>query len=430
MEMADNTSAGATGWRKRMLSPSLQSDLTLSYGNLLFSSHENEYEVCEALCESSKGSSELFSAAKVLGRRVTNVYISSPMLLALGPFLFGLFLGWIGNKIWNYYFGSQKHNTKQRAKRDGKTHPKTSYKQRPTDNENEYTSLRTQMITTLAILFSSLISLITSLRNLLLRNEVQIREDEARKKLTSAAETMRESGVELQHVPNHIAVIMDGNRRYGKAKYGSISKGHWDGSKKLVEFSKWCLAEQIQIVTVYAFSTENWSRDANEISSLMKIFSKYCDELREEAVKRGIKIRVLSTEGEKLPSDVQTGIKRMVEETAKGDKLLMNICLSYGSRGEIVNACKSIFSDIQQEKIQLQDISEEELGKRLLTGSNPDPDIVIRTSGEFRLSNFLLWQLAYSEMFFLDMSWPEITKADLIQIIQGYANNRKRRFGK
>lgn len=132
----------------------------------------------------------------------------------------------------------------------------------------------------------------------------------------------------------------------------------------------------------------------------------------------------------KLPHDVKMGIKRMVEETAHGDKLIMNICLSYGSRGEIVNACKSIACEIKDGQLTIDDIKESELGKRLLTGNTPDPDIVIRTSGELRLSNFLLWQLAYSEMFFLDIQWPEVSKSDLINIIRSYANGRKRRYGK
>ena len=132
----------------------------------------------------------------------------------------------------------------------------------------------------------------------------------------------------------------------------------------------------------------------------------------------------------KLPSDVKNGIDRMVTETAEGENLLLNICFSYGSRGEILNACKTIASEIKRGELNLDDVKENELGKRLLTGDSPDPDIVIRTSGEIRLSNFLLWQLAYSEMFFLDVKWPEISKLDLLKVIRSYARGRKRRFGK
>ena len=131
-----------------------------------------------------------------------------------------------------------------------------------------------------------------------------------------------------------------------------------------------------------------------------------------------------------LPNDVKSSINEMVEDSVDGNRMLMNICLSYGSRGEIVNACKSIASEVLKGHLKLEDVRENELGKRMLTGSIRDPDVIIRTSGEVRLSNFLLWQLAYSEMFFLDKQWPEIVKSDLIDIIRAYAGGRKRRFGK
>jgi hypothetical protein len=126
------------------------------------------------------------------------------------------------------------------------------------------------------------------------------RENIVRSKLMSDADTCSESGVDANHVPRHIAVIMDGNRRYGKKKYGNESQGHWDGSSKLVEFAKWCIAEHVSVLTVFAFSTENWNRDPTEIASLMKIFAKYCDELRVEALKRDIKINVLSTDSTRV----------------------------------------------------------------------------------------------------------------------------------
>lgn len=240
-----------------------------------------------------------------------------------------------------------------------------------------------------------------------------------------------ESGVHPSKIPRHIAVIMDGNRRYGKKKYGFATKGHWDGSKKLVDFAQWCQSEGVQILSVYAFSMENWNRDSSEVSALMKIFAKYCDEVRVEALKRGIRVHVLSTETQQIPHDVKMGIKRLTEDTAHCDKFIMNICLSYGGRGEIVNACKSIVDDVNQKKMRLEDVTEAEFGSRMLTSHcDVDPDLVIRTSGEMRISNFLLWQIAYSELYFLDIHWPEITKSDLIRVIRNYAQERKRRFGK
>jgi len=218
----------------------------------------------------------------------------------------------------------------------------------------------------------------------------------------------------------------------------------------LVNFAKWCLAEQIQILTVYAFSTENWNRSAAEISSLMTIFLQYCEELRTEAIKRDIRIHVLSTDKEKIPKDVRSGLEKMERETQNGKKLIMNVCLSYGSRGEILHACKSIAYDVQYGIIPSLDlITEEDVQRRLLTSHSllprsgeengdkehtfdnfVDPDIILRTSGEMRLSNFLLWQSAYSELFFIDKTWPEITKDDLLKVIRSYSKGRKRRYGK
>ena len=223
---------------------------------------------------------------------------------------------------------------------------------------------------------------------------------------------------------------MDGNRRYGKIKYGNATRGHWDGSKTLIEFSKWCMSEGVQILTVYAFSTENWDRDAFEVSSLMTIFCKYCDELRVEAIQRGIHIRVLTTDETKIPTNVKEGINRMVSDTKHCDKFTMNICMSYGGRGEIVNACKSMAMDIQSGRVSVDEIDESVLRSKMLTGYCCDPDIVMRTSGEERLSNFLLWQVAYSEFFFLKKHWPELEKEDLLEVLRTFARGRKRRYGK
>jgi undecaprenyl diphosphate synthase len=223
---------------------------------------------------------------------------------------------------------------------------------------------------------------------------------------------------------------MDGNRRYGNSKYGNATRGHWDGSKTLIEFSKWCIAEGIQTLTVYAFSTENWDREEAEVSALMAIFCKYCEELRVEAIQRGIRICVLTTEEEKIPEDVKLGVERMVSETKHCDKFTMNICLSYGGRGEIVNACKSIVADVQSGILDANHISERDLQNKMLTGHCCDPDIIIRTSGEERLSNFLLWQVAYSEFFFLKKQWPELQKEDLLEVVRTFAHGRKRRYGK
>eukprot|EP00980_Cylindrotheca_fusiformis_P008018 scaffold1706_cov116-Cylindrotheca_fusiformis.AAC.21 len=268
------------------------------------------------------------------------------------------------------------------------------------------------------------------------------REKLVRANLRSEAGTRSESGVAVGQVPRHVAVIMDGNRRYGRQKYGNASQGHWDGSSKLVEFAKWCIAEHVSVLTVYAFSTENWNRDPAEVSALMAIFSKYVDELRVEALKRNIKILVLSTDiarvrpngilapPTQIPTHVKHGLRRMVEETAHCNGLTMNICMSYGSRGEIVAASKSLATDVANGNLDVSKIDEELFESHLLTCQSGDPDVLIRTSGEIRISNFLLWQLAYTEMFFVDKPWPAVEKEDLLKVIRSYASSRIRRFGK
>jgi undecaprenyl diphosphate synthase len=259
---------------------------------------------------------------------------------------------------------------------------------------------------------------------------LRIREDRVRSNLNSSNGTDRESGVPLEDIPRHIAVIMDGNRRYGKAKYGNASRGHWEGSSKLVEFAKWCLAEHVEVLTVFAFSTENWKRDPAEVASLMEIFVTYCDELRREALERNIKIISLSTNRESIPSHVQERVRRMVEDTKHCNGLIMNICLSYGSRSEIAATSRSLAVDAVEQKLDPRDIDETMFGDRLLTHGCGDPDVLIRTSGEVRLSNFLLWQLAYTELFFIEKPWPAVEKKDLLDVIQSFAHGRSRRFGK
>lgn len=256
------------------------------------------------------------------------------------------------------------------------------------------------------------------------------RDDRTRDELRGTIGAERESGIDPADVPRHIAVIMDGNRRYGRSRYGSAARGHRDGSETLMEFSKWCISEGVQVLTVYAFSTENWDRDPTEVSALMSMFCTYCDELRVEAVRRGIRIRVLTTEGGRIPDDVRAGVDRMVAETSRCEGFAMNICLSYGGRGEIVNACRDIADDVRSGKLDVDAVNEDELRRRMLTVHCCDPDVVIRTSGEERLSNFLLWQVAYSEFFFLKKHWPELRKDDLLEVIRAFARGRKRRYGK
>lgn len=258
--------------------------------------------------------------------------------------------------------------------------------------------------------------------------------------LTSQKDTLCESGVLYSNLPRHIAVIMDGNRRYGKAVHGSATAGHEAGGRKVMEFAKWCLEEKIKTVTMFAFSTENWKRDPSEVASIMSIFVKHCQEIMEQARPRNIRVRFISTHPAPLPDEVRRGMARLEQDTNTCTGLSMNICLSYGSRDEIVQTCRLLARECINGTLSPCDITESSFAQKLFTQSQGgaaqeqqnmgDPDILIRTSGELRLSNFLLWQLAYSELFFVEKAWPQLEKGDFIQIIRSYASGRQRRYGK
>jgi undecaprenyl diphosphate synthase len=230
-------------------------------------------------------------------------------------------------------------------------------------------------------------------------------------------------------VPRHIAVIMDGNRRYARNIIRSDPiQGHWAGGQTLIDFCQWCIQDGIEMITVYAFSTENWNRDEKEVTALMSIFAKYAETFRVEALNRNVKVNVLSTDLDRMPLQVKESIKGLQDATMNCTGFTVNICLSYGSRAEIVQACKNIAIKHKEGVIDANDLNEETISNYMITKSLPDPEILIRTSGEYRISNFLLWQLAYTEMFFVDKYWPELNHNDL-RIILNQFSNRCRRYG-
>ena len=345
----------------------------------------------------------------VLGR-AAKAYLSNPLILALLPLVFGAAVG--------FYFGSSINDNKQ--------------------SQRKLPNRRNLIFAFMGCIYETFhwlcLQLVILLRQFNHKSDILFDSDKCdqrtRTELNAIENKKRESGVDLECVPRHVAVIMDGNRRYGKEKYGNSTRGHLDGSRKLIEFAQWCFVEGIEILTVYAFSTENWNRDAEEVSALMSIFCKYCDEIRAEAILNGIRIHVLTTEGERIPEDVRIGIERMEVDTRHCTKFTMNICLSYGGRNEIVNACKSVAIDLQAGKLNVNEIGETVLQSKMLTSHCCDPEVIIRTSGEERISNFLLWQAAYSEFFFLKKQWPELEKGDLLDVIRDFATGRTRRFGK
>ena len=177
---------------------------------------------------------------------------------------------------------------------------------------------------------------------------------------------------------------MDGNRRFGLKVHNDPLQGHWVGGQSLIDFSQWCMSAGVEVLTVYAFSTENWSRDPGEVQVLMGIFAKYADNFQKEALSRNVKVQVLSTDRDRLPSQVLHSIAALQTATENCSGFLVNLCISYGSRAELVRACRSLASEVEAGRLSPEDIDETAVSAHLLTGGLPDPDILIRTSGEFR----------------------------------------------
>ena len=231
-------------------------------------------------------------------------------------------------------------------------------------------------------------------------------------------------------LPNHVAIIMDGNRRWARKIEKPPWYGHLFGSQKLEEIMEWCRELGIRTLTVYAFSTENFRRTPDEVRALMDLFERKFRELVEdERVHRyGIRVNVLGRK-ELLPENVRKAAEDAERATRKYSNYFLNIALAYGGRSEIADAVKDIVRDVQEGRISIEDIDEEMIKRYLYYPNMPDPDIVIRTGGEERISNFLLYQIAYSELFFVDVYFPEFRKIDFLRIIREY-QKRQRRFGR
>ncbi len=231
-------------------------------------------------------------------------------------------------------------------------------------------------------------------------------------------------------IPNHLAIIMDGNRRFAQEVGLSSADGHRKGREKLEEVLEWCLDTGIRILTVYAFSTENINRNDDEVRDLMVLFAenfrKAGDD--ERVHEHHIRIRVLGQK-EALPMEVQEAIEYAESRTKGYDQYFFNIAVAYGGREEILEAIRQVAGDIKDGRIAVDEIDESLFSKHLYTADLPDPDLVLRTSGEERISNFLLWQLAYSELYFVDVFWPGFRKIDFLRAIRSF-QMRRRRFGR
>lgn len=239
-----------------------------------------------------------------------------------------------------------------------------------------------------------------------------------------------ETRVRAGKLPQHISIIMDGNRRFAAGRGEATSFGHRLGKEKVMEVMDWVLDLGIPYLTVYALSTENiLGRDEDELEEL---FDLYVEGLNDISVdprihNNGVKVQIVGRR-ELLPERVLEAVRIAEEKTAAYDRFVFTVCLAYGSREEILEAVRSIAEDHAKGEIDIDEIDEAEISRRLYTSDLPDPDLVIRTSGEERVSNFLLWQSAYSELYFTDVFWPSFSRNDLLEAVESY-QKRKRRYG-
>lgn len=228
-------------------------------------------------------------------------------------------------------------------------------------------------------------------------------------------------------IPKHIAIILDGNRRWAKKRMLPSKMGHKQGGKAVETICEEAYNMGVKYLTVYAFSTENWKRQDEEIDAIMGILRDYLKNCIKTSRKNNMKVRVLGDRS-RLDKDIQDTIRELEESSAANTGLNFQVALNYGGRDEIVRAFSKIVNDIEDGKVDKNDISEELISSYLDTKDIPDPDLLIRTSGEERLSNFLLWQVAYAEFYFTKVLWPDFDKKELEKAI-AYYNKRDRRFG-
>jgi len=229
-------------------------------------------------------------------------------------------------------------------------------------------------------------------------------------------------------LPKHIAIIMDGNGRWAQKRLHNRTFGHTKGSDVARDITRECAQLGIEALTLYTFSTENWQRPALEVNYLMKLMVKYLRNDSWELIENNIRFRPIGFL-HMLPQEIQDELERVRKATEKNTGMFLNIALSYGSRQEMLNATKKIALDIKNQKISAEEITEELFNKYLFTAESPDPDLLIRTGGDKRISNYLLWQIAYAELYFTETCWPEFTIKDLHQAIDEF-KNRERRYGK
>ena len=243
-----------------------------------------------------------------------------------------------------------------------------------------------------------------------------------RKKNPAAGE-----GVDLSRLPRHVGIIMDGNGRWAKKRGLPRTAGHAAGAETFRTIAYYCRDIGIPYLTVYAFSTENWTRPKDEVGALLRLFKEYLEEALRDFMDENIRVRFIG-DVSAFPPQLQELIREVEEASAKKTGMVLNLAMNYGGRAEIVRAARRLAEDAAAGRRNPEDVTEEVFSQYLYTGGQPDPDLIIRPSGEERLSNFLLWQSAYAEFVYFDILWPDFTTDDLDKAIAVYAS-RQRRFG-
>ncbi len=231
----------------------------------------------------------------------------------------------------------------------------------------------------------------------------------------------------LGAVPRHVAIIMDGNGRWARERHLPRPLGHRAGMKAVREAVEGSIEAGVEVLTLFAFSEENWKRPVTEISALMDLLEEYIAKEIGELVTQGVKVSVLG-ERARLAAGGRAAVERVEAETQTGTRLALNLCISYSSRGEIARAARQLAAAVQGGALRLEEVDEQAIAARLYTAPWGDPDLLIRTSGEQRISNFLLWQLAYTELYLTPVLWPDFTRRTLFEAILDY-QQRERRFG-
>lgn len=233
--------------------------------------------------------------------------------------------------------------------------------------------------------------------------------------------------VKKEPVPEHVAIIMDGNGRWAKKRALPRVAGHHEGMKTVKRITKLANKLGIKVLTLYAFSTENWKRPKNEVEFLMKLPEEFLGTFLPELIEENVQVQMMG-ERNQIPKHTLSAVEKAMERTSGNDGLILNFALNYGSRAEILTAVKNIIRDAKDDILLEENLNEELFSRYLMTEHLKDPDLLIRTSGEIRLSNFMLWQLAYTEFWFTDVNWPDFKENHLLEAVEAF-QRRSRRFG-